>query len=218
MIRTSIFLTAALSLIMSALTAQSANIPISYLPFTISTPGTYVLTENFNYTGSTAINITGPFSGPVVLNLKGHTINGVSRGTYSTGIAVSGNGPNISSITIENGTITNFGIGVSAVPSNAYAGGGPTNFFSSISINNLVVSYALTPADTGACVFFTDVNLSTISNCTFSSADYGIRDFQSAGGNRYNNISFSNAGYPLVAYGLNGKDVLQHCQFAPPTN
>jgi len=47
-------------------------------------PGTYVLTGNFVYTGSTAINITGPFSGPVVLNLKGHTINGIPTGTYTT--------------------------------------------------------------------------------------------------------------------------------------
>jgi hypothetical protein len=216
---TTLLLTASLSLIISATALQAANIQILSLPFNITAPGTYVLTGNFNYAGSPAINITGPFSGPVVLNLKGHTINGITRETYTTGISVNGNAPNVSSITIENGTITNFGFGINAGPNNAYAGGGPTNFFSSITIDNLVVSYALTPVGTGACVYFTDVNSSTISNCTFSAADYGIFDFQSAGGNRYTNVRFSNSGVPLWAYGLNGTAVLEHCQFAaPPSN
>jgi hypothetical protein len=81
MIRTTLILMAALGLTISATALQAANIQILSLPFNITAPGNYVLTGNFNYSGSPAINITGPFSGPVVLNLKGHTINGITKQT-----------------------------------------------------------------------------------------------------------------------------------------
>jgi hypothetical protein len=85
-----ILLTAALSLITSALTphiahaqtalaqaVKKASIPITQLPYNITAPGTYVLTGNMSYiSGSSfgAISIIGPITGPVVVDLKGFTI------------------------------------------------------------------------------------------------------------------------------------------------
>jgi hypothetical protein len=90
---TRILLTATFSLL-SVLTVQAANtqlattqsaktstIPISYLPFNITAPGTYVLTRNLTYNGGssgTAITISTTVAGPVVLDLKGFTISAVN--------------------------------------------------------------------------------------------------------------------------------------------
>ena len=65
-------------IIVSAITAQAANIPISALPFNITSPGTYVLVSDLNYTAQTgaAITILPNLSGPVILNLRGHTLTG----------------------------------------------------------------------------------------------------------------------------------------------
>jgi IS6 family transposase len=65
-------------LIMSALSAQSADIQITSLPFSITAPGSYVLTSNLTYTGGgPAITINLSASGPVVLDLKGYYVNGI---------------------------------------------------------------------------------------------------------------------------------------------
>ena len=81
-------LTAAFALIMSALSAQSADIPILALPFKITAPGTYVLTRNLIYSlaanvapgspGSPppAITISSTTPGQIVLDLKGFSITG----------------------------------------------------------------------------------------------------------------------------------------------
>jgi hypothetical protein len=70
-----LLLTAALGLIMSAFTVH-ADIPITALPYTISSPGTYVLTGNLTspplQNDQSAIVITGS-AGKVVLDLKGFT-------------------------------------------------------------------------------------------------------------------------------------------------
>jgi hypothetical protein len=65
-------LTAALSLIMSALTAQAANITIPpALPFTVPAAGTYVLTGNLNFTGTGAtILIPANLQGSVIVDLE----------------------------------------------------------------------------------------------------------------------------------------------------
>jgi hypothetical protein len=222
MIRTTtLLLMAALGLTMSATPLHAANIQIMSLPYTISAPGTYVLTKDLIYTGTgTAISVLGNLTAPVVLNLKGHTLTGsgkpgISTENFSVAVFVSGNGPGVSSITIENGTITNFGFGVWAEPSNAGGSGESANNFSSIDVNSLVISFALTPAGDGACILFDGVNSSSVSNCTFSSADYGIEDDVSAGGNRYDNDSFTNLN-PLSIFGSANTAVLEHCQFAPP--
>jgi hypothetical protein len=228
MIRTTtLLLMAALGLITSAIAAQPANsnnIQITYLPFNITAPGTYVLTGNLTYTGTdTAITITSNLTGPVVLNLRGHTLTGSGGNNFTTenfsnGVSVSGNGPSPSTITIENGTITNFGFGVRAQPTNGIVNGLHAIFFSAIDINNLVFAHTQTPAGDGAGVLFSQVNSSTVSNCTFGAADFGIEDVESAGGNRYTNDIFTGAGQSLVVYGLQGAANLEDCHFAAPAN
>jgi hypothetical protein len=58
-----------------AATGQAANVPINYLPFTISAPGTYVLNTDLTaIPNSYAILINQPI-GNVTLDLKGHTLH-----------------------------------------------------------------------------------------------------------------------------------------------
>src|ERR1700759_2578803 len=89
---------AALGLIMNA-TAQAAptptlkpikpaSIPIFSLPFTISAPGTYTVTQNL--TGSLWIS-TG-VQGPIVVDLGGFTLTGAGPGdgTSNIGILIGG--------------------------------------------------------------------------------------------------------------------------------
>src|SRR5271165_3049075 len=99
---------------MSALTAQSADIQITSLPFNITAPGTYVLTTSpavFTNVGIAAITINVRVSGPVVLDLGGYTLSGITNGTGVT-IQRAQTLPNISSITVRNGTIQGFAYGV----------------------------------------------------------------------------------------------------------
>jgi hypothetical protein len=98
--------------LLSALSAQAANIKISALPFTITSPGTYVLSSNLSFTtgnpGDSAISIASNIQGPVTINLNGFTISG----GISSDRAITINSTNEGLISIKNGTITNFGYGL----------------------------------------------------------------------------------------------------------
>jgi hypothetical protein len=241
MIRTStLLLTAAFNLIMSALSAQAANtqlattqaaktstIPISYLPYPITAPGTYVLTGNLTLTSGNlgGINVLTNVSGPVVIDLKGYTITG--PGTPSSGVLLSDTGSiNTYPITIRNGTISHCTSGI-------YVGER-----TDVTINNIAF---IEPADlsTGANIIGVDLersNSSTVSNCTFivPVADtgltaFGIIDSESTGGDSYNNDTFVNMPNSLyvTAWNSGGESpgrqtpplstvTLDRCQFAPP--
>ena len=73
-------------------------------------------------------------------------------------------------------------------------------------------------------VTYTRTNSSTVNNCTFNisglSPTYGIADYESAGGNSYNNNTFVDITIPLFVQGPNqGTLTLNHCQFdEPPAN
>jgi hypothetical protein len=208
--------TAVLGLIMSALTAQSANIKISSLPFSITAPGTYVLTANLSFPSqqNAAITIATSIPGPVVLDLKGHTLTG--GGSYSIGVGIGvfagSTVANSSSITIENGKLQNFGFGVWAEIAGVY--------LTNVEVNNIAFSISQTPNNASAGVLLSQVNTSTISNCTFSAADTGIEDNQSRGGNIYTNNSFIGTGECLSVIGQNNgvPTILQNCRFGGPTN
>lgn len=210
---------ASLSLIMSALTAQSANTQLataqaapsititqSQLPFTISTPGTYVLTGNLSYTSGSsfgAINIIGSIAGPVIVDLKGFTITGDVPTDSKAGVSISG-GTGTYPTTIRNGTITKFVNGISV-----FGGAGISN----ITVKNVVFNQE---QQTG--VYFSQfVDSSTVNNCTFNSCGNGIYDYLSTGGNNYNNNAFVNTD-PLTIYSYccSTPLVLSRCQFAPP--
>jgi hypothetical protein len=209
-------LMATLSLIMSAYThtadaqvvaaqaAKRSSIPISYLPYTITAPGTYVLTGNLSYTGggtNPAINITG-VNGQIIIDLKGFTITSDVGTDYKACVYIVG-GAN--AITMRNGSITMFEEGI-------YANG----------VSNVTVNKINFDQDVYG-VFFEDVTTSLVNNCGFNSSNsgprYGIYDYQTLGGNSYSNNSFVNCEDPLsiVAVPQNPTPlVLDHCQFAPP--
>jgi hypothetical protein len=238
-------LTVALGLIMSA-TAQAAPkknppppppppIPIPSLPFTISAPGTYVLTSNMTAPITPykvgAINIPTGIIGPVIVDLQGFAITGpgpfLSSGVTDC-IIIGSVGSGVTNpypVTIRNGTINNFGLAIeSTVPDNL-----ATVTLSNITIDNIVFNL---PVATGvAGVWFNNTSSSIVSNCTFNGiandvndVTYGIVDHFSRGGNSYNNNTFSNMFYPIVIQSAapiplpsnTSHLVLNNCQFAPP--
>jgi hypothetical protein len=209
-----LILTVLASLII-ALTAQAANIPISSLPFTISAPGTYVLTGNLTctspangangFTGAIVINVPG---GGVTLNLKGFTITFAAGGAAS-GIVIgaSTTASPQSAITIRNGTISLFNFGV-------------VDFqMSNVTINNLTINVR------SEGVLLDTVSNVAVNNCHFIGIpstqieSAGIIDFRSSGGDSYSNNTFTNIFRFLdVETTLSESSlVLDHCNFAPPS-
>jgi hypothetical protein len=231
---TRILLTAALGLIMSA-AAQAANtqlattqaaktstIPISYLPFSITAPGTYVLTGNLTFSPSTsvvvpAITVSTAISGPVVIDLKGFTLtgSGSSGPTVAVGIGffTGTSVRNAFPITIRNGTLLNFGFGV-------WAELDGIDDITDLSLNNLTFTEKPANGGFGHAVTFRQVSSSNVNNCIFNSGNVGISDLESNGGNTYNNNSFNNCRGPLdIVVADNQSLILNRCQFAaPPSN
>jgi hypothetical protein len=138
----------------------------------------------------------------VIVDLKGFTITGSS-------IAISGGVSNAFPITVRNGTITHFGVGID-VENNNPAG------LSSITISNLTITALTVPPSPSFCVLFNGyVKNSVVRDCTFNTADYGIRDILSPGGNRYSNITMNAVAEALDVVQAPGTHVLDQCEFAP---
>jgi hypothetical protein len=211
-------LVAAFSLL-SALSAQSANIKISSLPFAITAPGTYVVTGNLTFPATTtvaAITISTDIQGPVIVDLKGFTLTGAAGDSIGVGIGLFAgtNGPNSYPITVRNGLLVNFGFGV-------WAEGLSFALMSDITVNNLVIHLGPTgQSGNGAGVLFASAVSSTVSNCTFSGGTYGKEDTASFGGNNYSNDTFIGTNPLFVtAHNNGGPQVINHCQFGgPPAN
>jgi hypothetical protein len=175
-------LMAAFSLIMSALAvfAQSAvstaTIKISSAPYTITAPGTYVLTGDLDdpsSIGTIMIDSAAAVTGPVVLDLKGFRVTNANK----YGIAISGSVPNVFPITVKNGTVGAYdGVDVGAQ-------GSPEAPLQDILLDNLTIS-----ADYPA-ISFGNVQNSTVRNCTINGSIYGITDFGSKSGNHYSNVT-----------------------------
>jgi hypothetical protein len=204
--------------LLSALSAQSANIKISSLPFAITAPGTYVVTGNLTFpaTNVAAITISTAIQGPVIVDLKGFTLTGAAGASIGVGIGIFAgtNGPNSYPITVRNGSLVNFGFGV-------WAEGLSFALMSDITVNNLVIHLGATgQSGNGAGVLFASAVSSTVSNCTFSGGTYGIEDTASPGGNNYSNDTFIGVN-PLFVTAENGgvPQVINHCLFGgPPAN
>jgi len=175
---TTILLMAALGQIMSATVLQAANIQISSLPFNITAPGTYVLTGNLTTSAFTAISISSMVSGPIILDLKGHTITGAGESYNSNAVNISGTSTNVYTITVQNGTITGFAYGVST-------GNSKGSELVAIKLSNLSISAAGVSVPTTAGFYIAFTANSTINDCAISNSVYGIYDFDSAGGNTY---------------------------------
>jgi hypothetical protein len=207
--------TAVLGLLMSALTAQAASIKISSLPFNITAPGTYVVTANLSYPSqqNAAITISTSIPGAVVLNLQGHTLTGSGGYGIAVGIGVFAGSTvkNTHPITIENGTVQNFGFGVWAEIANVY--------LTDIEVNSIAFHISQTANNASAGVLFSQVDSSVVSNCSFFSADTGIEDNMSRGGNSYSNNTFLGTAECLTVSPSNGVPaVLANCRFSGPSN
>jgi hypothetical protein len=156
-----ILLTVSLGLIMSA-TAQAASsttITQSQLPFTISTPGTYVPTGNLTCpsTNTGAINIIHNLPGAVIIDLKGFTLTGPGDGGTTAGIIIHTiEGYNSFPVTIRNGTIKNFYVGVTVGEQN------------DITVNNVTILEPSVPSTYQYGIIYERCNSSRVNNCTFN--------------------------------------------------
>jgi hypothetical protein len=90
---------------------------VTYVPFTIATPGVYCLVHNLALSASsgTAITIT---TDNVVLDLRGYTLDGSAAGAGTEAIGIASTGP--SNVTVMNGTVRGFhtAIRLTATPGN----------------------------------------------------------------------------------------------------
>lgn len=175
-----------------------------------------------NGNATAAINVSTSLSGPVVIDLKGHTLTGNAGVSVGVGIGFFANTPvsNTQPITIRNGTLRGFAFGVWAENSPEPNTGRPIPLFD-ITVSKLNILTSQPPPGNGTGIIFDAVSSSTVNNCSFHGGSTGIQDSQSDGGNSYNNDAFFGVN-PLSEYagGENGNPlVLNHCQFdAPPTN
>jgi len=77
---------------------------IESLPYTIKKPGTYTLDGNLSYSGAAGTNAITVTASNVVLDLTGYTLSGTNTNAIS--------GAGVSNVTIQNGTINGFLVGV----------------------------------------------------------------------------------------------------------
>jgi hypothetical protein len=114
-------LLSAFSVHAQSISARSSGSPvqITYVPFNITAPGTYRLTTDlsFPFQQNAAITVAANLKGPVVVDLGKHTITGIGAG-IGIGIGINSTVPNTQPITVQNGTIKNFGLGVLAEDNN----------------------------------------------------------------------------------------------------
>jgi pectate lyase len=164
---------------------------------------------------ASAITIATNISGPVILDLKGHTLNGSGGFSIGVGIGVFAGAPgsvsNTQPITIRNGTIRGFGFGVWA----------QNNLpLTDITVNHVAFFLSQTPAFNEVGVLFTKCNSSSVTNCTFANGENGIADGQSQGGNFYANDTFSNVFFCIKVTADNAfvPTVLNRCSFDGPPN
>ena len=154
--------------------------PISSLPFTINTPGSYYLTGNLDgSSGGIDITVDG-----VMLDFMGFTIDG--RGTVNDyGIFFDGR----SNVIIKNGTISNFGL------AGIYQG------VSTVHYATMIDMRALGNGTLGASGFHSGINIlsrnSHVERCTAgNNGGHGIYVYTSS--KLINNIAFNNqSGYGI---------------------
>jgi polygalacturonase len=186
-----ILLTVALGLIMGATALQATNIQITYLPYTISAPGTYVLTGNLttdmSYPSSqgAAITILKNIPGPVVLDFEGHAITWTGTTGTSYGVFIGIVGPSVVNtypITISNGTINGFAISID----------GDSGPITRLTVENMRFSNM----NEGVKIRYT--SYANVDNCVFTLAQYGIDDYSTEANNSYLNNTFNHVGYPIL--------------------
>lgn len=198
----------AFGLITSAYPALAGDIIISAVPYTISSAGTYILNSDLTSTDTSqpAITIDATnLTGPVVLNLKGHTIDCLPPGNTGIIVYASGGSPGYPSnaypVTVENGTINQAGYGVEADGVNTLTVKGLTIWPQANDQNKPVAT----------AVYFSFVVNCVVENCTFNgytdTAWFGVQEVQ-PGGNIYRNITVKNPDILLQSIGGNDQQVV----------
>ena len=161
--------------------ANFPNIPISYLPFTISAPGTYVLNTDLTLANanSFAINMNQPV-GDVVLDLKGQTLH--IKTSY--GILVHLSGGAAGGITIQNGTLEGFAYGIEATTTTP-------NKLTHLTVQNITFKNNLDPTYTSSeDIHLSHTNGVIVKGCNFVGVGrLGVMDKNSATGNIFTNLS-----------------------------
>jgi hypothetical protein len=94
----------------SHLAAQTCTDYITALPYTITSSGTYCLTQSLNSNVETGAAITVAGGSSVVVDLRGFTINNLLAGTNSTAAGIAAT--NKQGIIVRNGRLTFFHDGV----------------------------------------------------------------------------------------------------------
>ena len=161
-------------------------------------------------------------AGPVILDLKGFTLtsNGASV-TASVGVGIGGGfvGPFVANafpITVRNGSLNSFAVGIEA--SQAEPGPLLPPPLTNIAIRNMTFFLLQAPVANSTGIIFFEVDSSTIKNCIFNNCAFGISDILSAGGNQYTDLTFNNVDEVLVISPHAKTIVLDDCNFAAPAN
>ena len=150
---------------------------ITSLPFTVSSPGIYVLDRDLTVTGSDAIDVDVP---DVVINLEGYSINGSSG---ALGVSAS----QVANVTVENGRISGFAtavqLGQSSIASNL---NGTDDNGISLQGSDCVVQNCIwlaTPAGTanGVGVSIESTSRCEVTTCRVSGFFLGIAVFGTSG-------------------------------------
>jgi len=145
-----------------------------------------------------------------VVDLKGFTITGSAGFGLCVNIGIGFPAQsNAFPITIRNGTISNFSVGVWAESSQ-----GVNAFLSDITVSDLAINPSQNSANTSAGIVWSCVNNSTISNCRITGGEWAVEDIQSQGGNTYSNVA-TLPGFMIIP--ANGTPLtLSHASFAAP--
>ncbi len=136
------------------LDAQSCDIAITSVPFTITAPGVYCLANNVVYSGMSTIGIDIQ-SDCVLLDLKGRTVEGPCEVANDIGINVSGT----KNVMIKNGFIKGSGTGIK-VDGNPSSG--------PVKISDIIVTNATTPGNSAAGIVIEDYNVVVVEKCCVS--------------------------------------------------
>jgi hypothetical protein len=168
--------------------AKATSTPISSLPCNILSSGTYALTRNLNYpVGQSvpAIVIPSNLTGAVVVDLKGFTIAGGGDGFGVRIGSYDAPATNAFPITIRNGTVTNFTIGIDASQ-------GGHDGLTKITLDHLTISHPLGSGSQTTAIYF-PTTASTVSYCNLSGYEFGIRLNRtgSTANNSYKNNTFA---------------------------
>ena len=145
--------------------------PISSVPFTINTPGSYYLTTNLTTTGSNPIVIT---ANGVTLDLGGFTIASTVASAANGGYAILLAGTATADITIFNGHIRG---GVTNNGNNVYGGSGFIGgiFYSGNFLVNVLVSKVSVSGCLNYGIFLNTGDSTVVEGCTAQTiGSYGI--------------------------------------------